>query len=150
METKTYRTKELCSIFNEPHTKLKRWVGNFPGEDPVATLRSGHARELTLDDVFQVFLGGLLVADLNFTTEDAKIILNELIPWLHKKRRPFLQAASQEIALNTPTLWVLYIQPTGSRVEEFKFQYLAKQELTRDTSTREVNGQEVQVAPENP
>jgi len=65
--------------------KWKRWSREFLPPDPLGGMQSGYARQYHPDQAFNVYLGGLLVADLKFTIPEAKQILQDLQGWLAEK-----------------------------------------------------------------
>lgn len=78
-----FRTsKEISQIFDINLAKWKRWSREFLPPDPLGGLQSGYARQYHLDEVFTVYLGGHLVADLKFTIPEAKQTLDDLHQWL--------------------------------------------------------------------
>jgi len=48
-------------------------------------LQSGFARQYSLVDAFHVYLGGHLVADLNFPIPETRLILDDLKPWVRSQ-----------------------------------------------------------------
>jgi hypothetical protein len=79
---KFYTNKELSQIFSINLAKWKRWSREFLPPDPLGGLQSGYARQYNLDEVFTVFLGGHLVANLKFTIPQSRHILQDLYQWL--------------------------------------------------------------------
>ena len=79
-----FRISEFSKLLGIPHTKAKRYTREFLGPNPAATIQSGHARILTLQETYLVYLGAHLVSDHNFTVHESKIILNNLKPQLIK------------------------------------------------------------------
>jgi hypothetical protein len=57
----------LSEKLKQPLFKFRRWTKELLPPDPVATQRGGVARELTLDEGFYVYLGGLMVNSPGFT-----------------------------------------------------------------------------------
>jgi len=70
--------RQWSNILEINFPKLKRWTREFLGVDPKAAMRAGYARELTLDEAFEVYLGGYLVFVLDFSISEARLILNDL------------------------------------------------------------------------
>jgi hypothetical protein len=79
------RSSWLSEELGISHTKIRRWAKEFLPPDPKATLRSGYAREFSLNDAFTIFLGGFLVSELNFSVFEAQKIILTLRPWLFSK-----------------------------------------------------------------
>ena len=77
-----FRISEFSKLLGIQHTKAKRYTREFLGPNPSATIQSGHARILTLQETYLVYLGAHLVSVHNFTVHEAKIIIGSLKPWL--------------------------------------------------------------------
>ncbi|ACL05866.1 hypothetical protein Dalk_4184 [Desulfatibacillum aliphaticivorans] len=72
----------LAEKLDIPISKIRRWTKEFLPPDPIATRRSGYAREFSVNDGFIVFIGGHLVSKLSFSFIQAKEIIKALRPWL--------------------------------------------------------------------
>jgi DNA-binding transcriptional MerR regulator len=77
--------KQLSQKFGLNLAKVRRWSREFLPPDPKASMRSGYARELTMEDAFEVFLGGHLVSELGFQVYEAKQIIENLRDWIKSK-----------------------------------------------------------------
>jgi hypothetical protein len=77
-----FRISEFSKLLGIQHTKAKRYTREFLGPNPAATIQSGHARILTLQETYFVYLGAHLLSDHNFTVHESKIILDSLKPQL--------------------------------------------------------------------
>ena len=83
---KFYTNQELSRRFGIKLSRWKRWSREFLLPDPLGGLQSGYARQYNRDQAFTVYVGGFLVAELKFTIPEARLILNDLHPWLVEKR----------------------------------------------------------------
>lgn len=77
-----FKISEISELLKIPHTKCKRYTREFLGPDPEATIQSGYARLLNMQEAYAVYLGAHLVSILKFTVHEAKIIIEDLKPWL--------------------------------------------------------------------
>ncbi len=80
-----YLNRELADRLGFKLSRWKRWSREFLPPDPLGGLQSGFARQYNLTDAFQVYLGGHLVADLNFPIPDTRVILEDLKPWVRSQ-----------------------------------------------------------------
>ncbi len=78
---KFYLNRELADCLGFKLSRWKRWSREFLPPDPLGGLQSGFARQYNLADAFHVYLGGHLVADLNFPIPETRVILEDLKPW---------------------------------------------------------------------
>jgi len=76
------KNKQLSEIIAKSHPKTRRFVKDFLPPDPIAHQQSGKARMLSLNDAFHVCIGAHLVADMGYTTAQAKTILSGIGSWL--------------------------------------------------------------------
>jgi len=81
---KYFTNRELSQKLEIKLAKWKRWSREFLPPDPLGGLQSGYARHYHPDEVFSVYLGGCLVADLKFSIPEAKRVLSDLETWLEK------------------------------------------------------------------
>jgi len=65
--------------------QIKRWAVAFLGSDPSMGQHSGISRKYTLEQSFIIVLGGHLVDDLDFSMEEAKKIVEDIICWMRRK-----------------------------------------------------------------
>ena len=77
-----YLNRELSTMFGFKLSRWKRWSREFLPPDPLGGLQSGFARQYSLPEAFQVYLGGHLVADLKLSIPETKIILGDLQKWV--------------------------------------------------------------------
>jgi hypothetical protein len=77
-----YLNRELSAMFGFKLSRWKRWSREFLPPDPLGGLQSGFARQYSLPEAFQVYLGGHLVADLKISIPETKIILGDLKEWV--------------------------------------------------------------------
>lgn len=89
-----YLNRELSRQFGIRLSRWKRWSREFLPPDPLGGLQSGFARQYSLQEAFQVFLGGHLVAGLKFSIPETKIILKDLKEWIANQY--FLYPPSEE------------------------------------------------------
>ena len=82
---KFYTNRDLSERLGIKLAKWKRWSREFLPPDPLGGMQSGYARQYHPDQAFTVFLGGHLVADLNFSIPDARHIMQDLKSWLSDK-----------------------------------------------------------------
>ena len=80
-----YLNRELSERLGFRLARWKRWSREFLPPDPLGGLQSGFARQYSLPEAFQVYLGGHLVADLKFSIPETKIILEDLKAWVSKQ-----------------------------------------------------------------
>jgi hypothetical protein len=79
---KFYNNRELSDKFGVNLARWKRWAREFLPPDPLAGQQAGYARQYYVDDVFTVFVGGHLVAELGFSIPEARTILTETREWM--------------------------------------------------------------------
>lgn len=77
-----YLNRELSASLGIRLSRWKRWSREFLPPDPLGGLQSGFARQYSLSEAFQVYLGGHLVADLKFSVPESKIIVGDLKDWV--------------------------------------------------------------------
>ena len=82
---KFYNNRELSEKFGVNLARWKRWAREFLPPDPLAGQQAGYARQYYVDDVFTVFVGGHLVAELGFSIPEARMILTETREWMKAK-----------------------------------------------------------------
>jgi len=114
---KYYTNRELSEVLGFKLAKWKRWSREFLPPDPLGGMQSGYARQYTPDEAFTVYLGGHLVADLNFTIPGARQILQDLLPWRSESGFDFSAAITLEKtgreAAGPARHYLIYIMPTG-------------------------------------
>jgi hypothetical protein len=77
-----YLNRELSTRLGFKLSRWKRWSREFLPPDPLGGLQSGFARQYSLLEAFQVYLGGHLVSDLKISIPETKIILGDLKEWV--------------------------------------------------------------------
>ena len=77
-----YLNRELSDRLGIRLSRWKRWSREFLPPDPLGGLQSGFARQYSLQEAFQVYLGGHMVADLKFSIPETIIILGDLKEWV--------------------------------------------------------------------
>ena len=77
-----YLNRELSARLGFKLSRWKRWSREFLPPDPLGGLQSGFARQYSLPEAFQLYLGGHLVADLKLSIPETKIILGDLKEWV--------------------------------------------------------------------
>jgi len=82
---KFYLNRELADCLGYKLSRWKRWSREFLPPDPLGGLQSGFARQYNMADAFHVYLGGHLVADLNFPIPETRVILEDLKPWVRNQ-----------------------------------------------------------------
>ncbi len=79
---KFYTNRELSQKLKINLARWKRWSREFLPPDPLGGMQSGYARQYSIDNAFNVYLGGHLVGELKYTIPEAKKILEDLKKWL--------------------------------------------------------------------
>lgn len=82
MEKKTLTNRELAEKLNIPIGKVRRNTKEFLGADPIATKRSGYAREISVNDGFFMYLGTSLVSRFGFSFDNARKAIAIIRPWI--------------------------------------------------------------------
>lgn len=77
-----YNSRQIARRLDINLSRWKRWSREFLPPDPLAGMQSGYTRQYYLDDAFQVYLGGHLVARLHFSVPEARRVLADLTPWM--------------------------------------------------------------------
>jgi hypothetical protein len=65
-----------------PLSKIRRWSKEFLPPDPRAKRQSGYAREMNIDEAWQVYLGGMLVSEYGLGFSEARQALDAVWPFL--------------------------------------------------------------------
>lgn len=78
-------SREIAQYFTINLAKIKRWSREFLPPDQKAGLRSGYERRFSLNEAFTLYLGGVLVSNMDFSINDAKQILQDLDQWILQK-----------------------------------------------------------------
>ncbi len=127
---KFYTNRELSQKLEINLAKWKRWSREFLPPGPLGGLQSGYARQFNPNEVFSVYLGGHLVADLKFTIPEAKTILYDLDEWLGEKGFQFDikgNAESKEGAERLIKRYTIFIiQHQGAPEKEFELCYIIR------------------------
>lgn len=77
-----FQNRELSTRLGIKLCKWKRWSREFLPPDPLGGMQSGYARQYSLDDAFNVYMGGYLVAELKFSIPEARQVLSDLREWM--------------------------------------------------------------------
>lgn len=77
-----FTNRELAAKLCINLARWKRWSREFLPPDPLGGLQSGYARQYPPNDAVTVYLGGHLVAKLDYSIPEARQILSDLQPWL--------------------------------------------------------------------
>jgi len=99
-----YSNRDISERLGIRLTKWKRWSREFLPPDPLGGLRSGYARQYSIDQAFIVFLGGHLVADMHFSIPEAKKIAADLAGWF-EKQGPLVDRSGNGSQANSSHPW---------------------------------------------
>ena len=80
--TKFYSNKELSKKLSIPLTKIRRYANTILDPDEEATRQSGKSRRHSKREALQIYLCGHMIAKMGLTMNEAKVILQDLSPWL--------------------------------------------------------------------
>ena len=136
---KFYVNRELSQRLQIRLSRWKRWSREFLPPDPLGGLRSGYARQYTLDQAFMVFLGGHLVAGMHFSVPEAQRIIADLWPWLDQeglpaRRHAGLRKGVAEGGATPETMVFIYRRSTGPSTN-LDFAYVARTRLADEAFT---------------
>ena len=104
-----YLNRELSAMFGFKLSRWKRWSREFLPPDPLGGLQSGFARQYSLSEAFQVYLGGHLVADLKFSIPKTKIILGDLKEWVTTQYFSYSLPEKQSLVQTSVKEYRIYI-----------------------------------------
>ncbi len=104
-----YLNRELSTMFGLKLSRWKRWSREFLPPDPLGGLQSGFARQYSLPEAFQVYLGGHLVADLKFSIPETKIILADLKEWVTTQYFSYLLPEKPSLVQTSVKEYRIYI-----------------------------------------
>ena len=104
-----YLNRELSARLGFRLSRWKRWSREFLPPDPLGGLQSGFARQYSLPEAFQVFLGGHMVADLKISIPETKIILKDLKEWISTQYFFYVPADKQSPVQQTVKEYRIYI-----------------------------------------
>jgi hypothetical protein len=104
-----YLNRELSTMFGVKLSRWKRWSREFLPPDPLGGLQSGFARQYSLPEAFQVYLGGHLVADLKFSIPKTKIILADLKEWVTTQFFSYTLPEKQSLVQKSVKEYRIYI-----------------------------------------
>lgn len=82
---KQLKNKQLSAIMGTSLPTTRRFTNHFVGGDPRAPLQGGKSRFVSLNKGFKIFIGARLVAEMRYTMDEAKTIIDNLYPWLEQK-----------------------------------------------------------------
>ena len=128
-----YTNRQMAARLDINLSRWKRWSREFLPPDPIGGLQSGLARQYSLAEAFIVYLGGYLVASLNFSIPEARVILTDLQPLFDSLglldgsgRNRLVSGRSQEdIKAHYLRIWRL----PGTKSAPIRFGYLLRQPL---------------------
>jgi hypothetical protein len=72
----------LADKLNIPLSKIRRWARELLPPDSRAGRRTGYTREYSNNDGFFIYIGGVMVTDLEFTFERVRETIEIIKPWL--------------------------------------------------------------------
>jgi hypothetical protein len=118
----TIKSTELALLMDTKPEKVKRHVREFVGYDPNTGRQKGYARELSLEDAFDVYLGGEILDKLGFSIPESRKILEDIKPWMKKRHLYPPTLANREQQKKSPVKgWTILI----FRLEQGHFYYEA-------------------------
>ena len=128
-----YTNRQMAARLDINLSRWKRWSREFLPPDPIGGLQSGLARQYSVTEAFIVYLGGYLVASLNFSIPEARTILKDLQPFLDSlglldgslRRRSSSKQSQEDIKAHYLRIWRL----PGTRTAPLRFGYLLRQRL---------------------
>ena len=128
MLVKYFSNRELAHLLAINLAKWKRWSREFLPPDPLGGYRSGYARQYSLNDAWEVFIGGHLVAGLKFTIPEARQITLDLYPWFKQAGLFFDVSAAQKTRQTDPIneYQVTIYQETDASVMSPDFCYVIR------------------------
>lgn len=136
-----FTNRQMATRLDIKLSRWKRWSREFLPPDPIGGLQSGLARQYTVAEAFTVYLGGYIVAHLNFSIPEARCILSDLKPCLislgfltgtDQQRSPS-ETFSAEIKAHHIRIWRL----AASKSDPTRFGYQLRQRLTTVRTDRE-------------
>lgn len=80
-----FTARDLANMFNFNVARVKRWARLFFGTDEIAGQQMGLQRKFSLNEAFLLYIGGVLVSELQIPVKEIAKILEDLQPWLEKK-----------------------------------------------------------------
>lgn len=104
-----YLNRELSARLGFKLSRWKRWSREFLPPDPLGGLQSGFARQYSLLEAFQVYLGGHMVADLKLSIPETKIILGDLKEWVINQYFSYLPPEEQSSVQKSVKEYRIYI-----------------------------------------
>ena len=130
-----YTNRQLADRLNIKLSRWKRWSREFLPPDPIGGMQSGLARQYSVTEAFLVYLGGYLVASLNFSIPEARIILTDLQPLFHSlgfsdsggRSLTDAEQSVEDIKAHHLRIWRL----PGTKSAPLRFGYLLRQRLQK-------------------
>jgi hypothetical protein len=104
-----YLNRELSAMLGIRLSRWKRWSREFLPPDPLGGLQSGFARQYSLQEAFQVYLGGHMVADLKISIPEAVTILGDLKEWVTTRYFSYRPPEEQSLVRQTVKEYRIYI-----------------------------------------
>lgn len=153
-----YSNREVAGKFDVKLARWKRWSREFLPPDPLGGMQSGYARQYHPDQVFTVFLGGYLVADLKFTIPEARQILHDLAGWLSDHGFCFAARNRKESAADSSgrileyRIFILRKKPAGpgDGSLDYRIQGMLERFQASDTDPPVVTEKFFQIVPQHP
>jgi hypothetical protein len=154
---KFYNNRELSDKFGVNLARWKRWAREFLPPDPLAGQQAGYARQYYVDDVFTVFVGGHLVAELGFSIPEARTILMETREWMKARgfrfdprgnRRPrkdvdvHVKSYALFLKLSADNRFIIFARGTIGRIDYEYEGFSVTKEIYVDQSIVKENGDE--------
>lgn len=154
---KFYNNRELSDKFGVNLARWKRWAREFLPPDPLAGQQAGYARQYYVDDVFTVFVGGHLVAELGFSIPEARTILMETREWMKAKgfrfdprgnRRPrkdvdvHVKSYALFLTLSADNRFIIFARGTIGRIDYEYEGFSVTKEIYVDQPIVKENGDE--------
>lgn len=130
-----YLNRELSASLGIRLSRWKRWSREFLPPDPLGGLQSGFARQYSLSEAFQVYLGGHLVADLKFSVPDSKVIVGDLKDWVMNQYFSYPPSEEQSSIRKSVKEYRIYIF-TNLELKQAsrKHAYLVRRVIDREKS----------------
>ena len=81
-----FTSRMISEKLNINLAKWKRWSRAFLPPDPLGGKQSGYARHYSITDALTVYLGGLLVGNLNLSVPESRSLLPHFLEWMKANR----------------------------------------------------------------
>ncbi len=130
-----YLNRELSTRLGFKLSRWKRWSREFLPPDPLGGLQSGFARQYSLPEAFQVYLGGHLVADLKLSIPVTKIILRDLKEWVANQYFSYPlpeEPSSVQKSVKEYRIYIFMNHETSQAVQ--KYSYMVRRVIDQERS----------------